>query len=303
MKRSILLCIATTLMMGCADRDRAGQLLDTPTSGSIRIAVDESLKPLIEAEISAFEGIYKQARIQVNYTSEGKAMEALLEDSARLIIVTRKLLEDEEKALMGQTIVPHQLKIATDGIALIANRANRDSLISLDGLKNILGGTIDETNSPVFTEVVFDEPNSGMIRFMRDSIVPFDALPGYCFALKSNAAVVDYVSREPQSIGLIGVSWISDRDDSTTNSFLNSIRVISIADDSGSYQPYQAYMAQRKYPLVRDVVMISREARSGLASGFMAFIASDKGQRIVLKSGLVPATMPIRILEVNQEPF
>ena len=69
------------------------------------------------------------------------------------------------------------------------------------------------------------------------------------------------------------------------------------------YQPYQAYMAQGKYPLLRDVVMISREARSGLASGFMAFVASDKGQRIVLKSGLVPATMPIRIIEVNHEPF
>ncbi len=62
-------------------------------------------------------------------------------------------------------------------------------------------------------------------------------------------------------------------------------------------------MAQGKYPLIRDVVMIGREARSGLASGFMAFVASDKGQRIVLKSGLVPATMPIRIIEVNHEPF
>jgi phosphate transport system substrate-binding protein len=49
--------------------------------------------------------------------------------------------------------------------------------------------------------------------------------------------------------------------------------------------------------------MVSREARSGLASGFIAYVASDKGQRVVLKLGLVPATMPIRIVEVNHLPL
>jgi phosphate transport system substrate-binding protein len=33
------------------------------------------------------------------------------------------------------------------------------------------------------------------------------------------------------------------------------------------------------------------------------FVASDKGQRVVLKAGLVPATMPLRIVEVSQEPL
>ena len=138
---------------------------------------------------------------------------------------------------------------------------------------------------------------------MRDSIVQFDSLPKYCFALKSNSAVVDYVSKKPQTLGLIDVSWISDGDDSTANSFLKSIRVMNISADSGSFQPYQAYLATKKYPLARDVVIISREARSGLGTGFIQFCTSDKGQRIVLKSGLVPATMPIRIVEINHEPF
>ena len=154
-----------------------------------------------------------------------------------------------------------------------------------------------------FSEVVFDQPNSGIIRYLRDSIIQFDSLPKYCFAVDSNSAVVDYVSKKPQALGLIDVSWISDGDDSTANSFLKSIRVMSISADSGSFQPYQAYLATKKYPLARDVVMISREARSGLGTGFIQFCTSDKGQRIVLKSGLVPSTMPIRIVEINHEPF
>ena len=301
--------VMAVLLVSCAERDKHGKLLDTPTAGSITIAVDESLRPLIDAEIAAFEGIYRNAHIKVNYTSEGEAVGALLTDSARLSIVTRRLVDSEEKMLTDQKIVSTQLKLATDGVALIVNRLNPDTLINLHSLTKILMGEISVWNptagksKPLPLEVVFDQPNSGIIRFLKDSLITVETLPKNCFAVKGNKAVVEYVSQNPQAIGLIDVSWISDRDDSTANSFLNSIRVMGISSDSVFYQPYQAYIALGQYPLRRNVMVISREVRAGLASGFIAFVASDKGQRIVLKSGLVPATMPIRIVEINHEPL
>jgi phosphate transport system substrate-binding protein len=309
MKEILSICIAITLLTSCVDTDKNGKILDTPTAGKITIMVDEALRPLIDAEIRTFEGIYHNAQIVVRYTSEGEAIDGLLRDSARLIVVTRRLVESEKNNLLNQTIVPQQLTLAKDGIALITNRQNPDSLMKLDELGKILTGQISIVNknaknqSTDLSQVVFDQRNSGIIRYLRDSLTSFEDLPGYCFAVNSNAAVVDYVSQKPHALGLIDVSWISDRDDSTANSFLNSIRVMGVSNDSLFFQPYQAYIAQGRYPLLRDVVMISREARSGLASGFMAFVASEKGQRIVLKAGLVPATMPIRIIEVNHEPF
>lgn len=304
--KELMILLFTLLLSGCIDRDKSGNVLDTPTSGSIVISADESLKPLIDAEVNAFEGIYKYAQIKVVYTSEGDAVNQMLQDSARLTVVTRKLVSDEENQLMTQTIVPNQLKIAINAIALIQNRNDVDSLFSLEDLEGLLSGNLngsrDRKVSPV-REVVFDQPNSGIIRYLQDSLRITGSLPDYCFAVHGNAAVVDYVSKKPGTLGMIDLSWISDSDDSISNSFLKTIRVLGISRDSGFYQPYQAYLAQNKYPLKRDVVMISREARSGLASGFMAFVASDRGQRIVLKAGLVPATMPIRIIEVNHESF
>jgi phosphate transport system substrate-binding protein len=287
-------------LLACDNRDKHGQLLDSPTSGTIRITVDESLKPLIEAEIKAFEGIYRNAKVEAAYVSEGQAIETLLMDSSRLAIVTRKLVESERQKLEAQAIIPTELKMATGGIALITNRNVTDSLIDLEVFKKLLSGTAKPS---YVDEIVFDEPGSGIVRYLSDSFNITDMLPEYFFALKGSAAVVDYVSKNPKALGLIDVCWISDQDDSTANTFLNSINVLAVSADSGYYKPYQAYLAQQKYPLSRHVVMISREARAGLASGFMAFVASDKGQRIVLKSGLVPATMPIRIIEVNHEPF
>jgi phosphate transport system substrate-binding protein len=65
------------------------------------------------------------------------------------------------------------------------------------------------------------------------------------------------------------------------------------------YKPYQAYIALKNYPLTRDVMIINREGRNGLGTGFASFVAGDKGQRMIRLMGLLPATMPVRIIQVN----
>lgn len=298
-----VLAIALIVTSACTERGKDGRPVDTPTSGYLKIAIDESLKPIMQAEIDTFEAIYQQAHIEAHYMSEVQAVEALLKDSVRLIIVTRKLAENEAAPIKALQIKPTEIAVAKDGIALILNKANADTLIQLQQLKGILEGKLTAWNqlNPKSKagnlELVFDNPNSGMVRFLNDSVVHMEKIPSNCFALDSNRAVVDYVAQKTNAIGLIGVSWITEK--SATNKFLDAIRVASVARDSAYFKPYQAYVATGEYPLQRKIFMISREARSGLASGFISFVASDRGQRIVLKAGLVPVTMPVRILQVN----
>jgi phosphate transport system substrate-binding protein len=308
MNRALIVVLIGVILAACTKSSKPS---DSPTSGTITITVDEALKPIIEAEIAVFESIYVNAHIKVIYTSEEEAIALMLKDSARATIVTRKLVPEESEILIKQQYRAREMKVAISAIALIVNNSNVDTTISMGDLKKILSGEIQSWgwNRPqkkgVSTgmEVVFDQPNSGILRHLKDSVLRFDSLQKNWFALKGNSAVIDYVSKKPEALGLIDVSWISDRDDSTANKFLDAVRVVRISGDSGSFQPYQAYIAQGKYPLKRDVVMISREAKTGLASGFMSFIAGEKGQRIILKAGLVPATMPVRIVEIDRDPI
>ena len=311
MSRILNVIVVIVLFAGCIERDKRGRLLTTPTSGTIKVAADESLRPLVDAEVAAFMGIYKNAHIEVIYTSEEQAIDTLLKDSVTMAIVTRRLIPEEQKVLDNLKIKGSQSKFATGGVALVVNRQNPDTIMLLDDLRKILSGEIktwkdlNKKSPPLGMEVVFDQPTSGIIRYLKDSLFSFSTLPPNCFALKSNQAVVEYVAQRREALGVIDLSWISDSDDSTANSFVSVVKVVglSISPDSGYFQPYQAYIAQRKYPLRRDVVMISREYTTGLASGFMRFAAAEKGQRVVLKAGLVPATMPVRIVEVNRKPF
>jgi phosphate transport system substrate-binding protein len=308
MKQLLVIGLAFCLLSACQQRDKKGKIVDTTTSGELTIAVDEALKPLIEAEIKTFNALYQRAKVTAIYTSEEQAIDTLLKDSVRLAIVARTLMPEEEAIVKANGLL-RQVKAAVGGIALIVHPDNKDTLMTTDQLIGILKGEIKtwkqiSKTSPAQTiNVVFDKPNSGMIRFLNDSLVALPSLPSNCFAVDSNAAVVDYVSKTPNALGIIDISWISDRDDATTNKFLSVAKVVGLSKGGEYFQPFQAYISLKQYSLTRDITMISREARSGLASGFISFVASEKGQRIVLKSGLVPATMPVRIVEVNRNPL
>ena len=87
---------------------------------------------------------------------------------------------------------------------------------------------------------------------------------------------------------------------------VNEIRVMSVSADDvatveNSYKPYQAYLYYGNYPLARPIYVLLNDPRNALPWGFASFLTSDRGQRIILKSGLVPATQPVRIVDVKDE--
>jgi len=299
--------LATGLMALAACGDTTAPT-DTPTSGEIAISVDESFQPIIETQVNTFEGIYKNANIEPTYKPEGAVVEDLLNDSVRVAVLSRDLTGAERAAIEKNKRVPRVTKIAIDAIALIVNKNNPDTLLTLDELKKVFNGRVKswkelDKDSPLKDiTIVFDNNNSSTARYVRDSLITQNKLPQNTFASNSHQALIDYVAKNENALGVIGVNWISDFDDSTAIGFLNKIKVLGLSQDPNPlttesyYQPYQAYIAQKAYPLRRYLYIISTEGRAGLGTGFASYVAGDKGQRIILKSGLVPATMPVRII-------
>jgi phosphate transport system substrate-binding protein len=296
------------------NQNQNGEPEDTPTSGEINISVDETFKPIVDSEISIFENTYKYAKIKVSYKPEEKAFEDLLNDSARIIIVTRELTSEENKHFEILKLFPHKTKIAYDAVALLTNRDNPDSLFSDEQVKKIITGEIStwkqlnpkSSNSPI--QLVFDNKNSGTLRYLKE-YAGNKNLAKNSSATDSSNAVIDYVSKNKNAIGVIGVTWVGDRSDTTMMSFNKKVRIAEISPPDSSegrgeyYKPYQAYIATRYYPLWRTVYIISREARAGLGTGFASFVAGDLGQKIILRSGLVPASMPVRLVQLRNQNF
>ena len=68
-----------------------------------------------------------------------------------------------------------------------------------------------------------------------------------------------------------------------------------------SYQPYQYYLYTGQYPLSRDIYILLNDPRSALPTGLTSFFAGARGQRIILKAGLLPITMPVNIVNVRDQ--
>lgn len=285
---------------------------DTPTQGKISISIDESLQPVIDSQIYTFEGIYQQAKIKASYKSEVDCMNDLLNDSARIVVITRELLPSEKNAFKDWEITPTITKIAYDAVAVITHKSCKDTLINEQGILDLLDGKISKWNQLVKkssnsedVQVVFDNKNGGITRYFIERLPAKKIGSQNVYAVNSSRGVVEYVSKNKNAIGFINMAWVSDGDDSVSDEFLSSITVAEIAPLDSSqykgfyYKPYLANLALKMYPLMRSVYVISREARAGLGTGFTRFMAAEKGQRIILKAGLLPATMPIRLIEVD----
>lgn len=313
MKKFIfIICIGFYfLMVGCGNRNKATRT-DTTTSGIAVLVSDDCFGNITQEAIDVFEALNRDAALLPQYISEAVAIDLLMRDSVRLAILARDLTEQEKESIRNRNneLIPRSQKIAVDGIAFIVNRNNPDSLISIPSLKRIMTGEItswkdlDPSSKYGNITVVFDSPNSSTVRFIRDSICGGQALSGDLYAAENNLAVIDYVSNTPGAMGIIGVNWISNPNDSAQLSFNDRIRVMSVsrthpATASNSYQPVPAYLYLRYYPLTRDVYMVLTDLRGTLLAGFTHFLAGDRGQRIILKSGLVPANRPIRTIEIK----
>ncbi len=302
--------LASVILLSVSCQNRSQKHRDTPTSGLITIAVDETFGPLVQNEIDVFENIYQAATIIGIPCPEVSAFNWLLKDSVRMIIAARHLKKEEADYFKSINIFPKEVRIATDAIAFIVNPQNPDTLMTTQMIQAILTGEVKnwmELNpaSPLGPiKVIFDNPQSSTAQYAVNVICGNKQLSPDLAAVNNNPAVIDYVSQTPNALGIIGVSWISNRKDSLAVGFLNKIKVVAvsreeIATEANSYQPYQAYLATGQYPYTRHIYAILSDPRVGLTTGFTSFITSDRGQRIILKSGILPATQPLRLIHVN----
>ena len=308
-----LICVCILFLMNCGPGKPKDGRTDTFNSGVIAIAADQSFEPIIQEEVDVFESLTPLAGLVPRYVTEVEAVTLLLKDSLRLAITSRKLTAEEKESFHSRKFEPREIKIATDGLALITNLNNPDTLITVNNLRRILTGEVRSWKE-IYPKsglddiiVVFDNKNSGTVRFAIDSICKGAELyTEQVKALQTNQEVINYVSMTENAMGIIGVNWLKNKSDSTGLSFNKEVHVMAVSEAKeatvlNSFKPYQYYLFSEQYPLARNIYALLNDPRNGLSWGFSSFLTSDRGQRIILKSGLLPATQPIRVVEVKEE--
>ena len=295
----ILPLFAALLGFASCNGNKSNVPQDTLETGSIAISVDETYRPVIEAQLHVFDSSYPNAHITASYKPESQCIKDFLESKARLILVTRDLSAEELKYCRSAGFSPNSLAVASDGVAVIVNPASKDSTLKAEELRDILAGKSTEKYT-----VVFDNEGSSILRHATDSILKGQPLGKNVFAAKSNPDVIDYVSKNKNAIGLVPQSFVTRPDDTASaGSFITNVRVMAFYNEVEGYvQPYQAYVAEKAYPYTRRLYFINRETWPGLGTGFANFLKEERGQLIFKNAHFFPlrTNIIIRSAQLNR---
>ena len=269
---------------------------ETILKGSASLFVDETLTPIIEEQVAVFENEY-EAKIKLISKSEAETVNSLFNEKGAIAVLSRTLTPEELKIFKQRKINPKITPFATDAVAFITNRNNKDSLIALKDVISFMQGN----SVPSIKGLVFDNLNSSTVRYLSSLAGIKTISKKGVFSFKTNDEVIKHVSENDGLIGVIGVNWLSqpkpDMQKYVDN--INTLRVKGIVGDN-YYLPSQNNIAEKKYPLARDLYIVNCQGYSGLGMGFASFVGGDIGQRIILKSGLLPIRIPTRKFTITK---
>ncbi|HEY1009419.1 MAG TPA: substrate-binding domain-containing protein [Daejeonella sp.] len=292
--RSFFILAFAVIVGSCQQKTEEVQ---TYTSGTEVLLVDESLAPIIEDQTYVFESTYPDAKLDLVLKSENELINAFMDDTAQVAILSRELTDSERKHFENRKIKIRVNRFAVDGIALITHDSVEDTAATVEDIIKVLKG-----ESSRLGNLVFDNANSSTVRYFKE-LAGVKELPAKgVYALKTNPEVIKYVYDNPGTIGVVGVNWIVQPPVELEKQ-VGSLKILGVKNVEGKpgsdayYRPFQNDIALGVYPLLRSLYIINCEGGPGLGTGFASFIAGERGQRIVLKSGLLPDSIPPR--EIN----
>ena len=297
----IIVCCIVLVAFATCNRKPVKQLdnTDTATSGTAKFVVDESFEPIMDQEHYVFKSLYAKTNPVLMYKSENEVLRMLLNDSVRTAILSRELKPDELNILKNRTLSPEVTRFASDAVAIIVNGKSTDTLMTVNQVKELLRGT-----GMTSKNVVFDNPNSSLVRYLKDLSGNQELKQKNVYALKTNKDVVTYVSEHENAIGIVGYSWLNEPDADYAEAAAK-IKIVGVRDESNTkypkeyFKPSQETLALKQYPLSRSLYVINSTGRpDGLASAFADFLKGERGQRIILKSGLLPEAIPSRDINI-----
>lgn len=299
-----LVVLGTACQEGNGNAAKSGKVkYDTPKQGRIVISVDESFKPIIDSQLKVFQNSFPEAEIVAQYKPEAECLRDLENDSVRMVIVTRGLTREESDGFKEKIrFKPSYGLLAYDAITVVAHQKSSRNVLTTKELRSILDGSAGGDY-----EVVMDGVSAtSTVRYAIDSLLKGGKLGPKVVAARSSEEVIKYVEKNVNAIGLVGVSWVGDRDDDAQLSFQGSVKLLSIKCETCPTEafvlPYQANIALGRYPFIRGIYYILKENYEGLGRGFVNFLIYERGQLIFKRAYLLPGRMEfgVRSMEVKE---
>ena len=263
-----------------------------PTRGTLRVAAAGAALSLVRAEADTFMRLYPKSRIEVFGAGTVAALESLVNGQADVAALWRAPTPEEQ--LIAKTTGDSLLVFpySVDGLGIIVAGANDVPELTPEQVRGLLMGEIrdwSEVGGPSLPVTVYaPELTNGVAELVIRDILggrtpAWVAMPGDTLA-PSGVLIMD---GGQMTVG--GLEMAGDPN-----------RAVPIKLSSGEQALlHPVDLIRKRYPWVtKHVFCVHGEARD-LKSGFISYVTSAQGQKVVVGLGYGPATMPTRLITLG----
>ncbi len=253
-----------------ANADGADKYADL--SGSISMSGSTSMEKLANAVAESFMEKYPNVTVTAEFTGSSAGIESVLAGSVDIGNSSRNLKDDEKSAGAAENIV------AIDGIAVVADPANKVEDLTKDQLVSIYTGETKNWSEVGGDDqaivVVGREAGSGTRGAFEELLDIADAC-AYANELDSTGAVMAKVASTPGAIGYVSLDVVDD-----------SVKALKLDGVDATEENIKA----GNYALSRPFVMATKGEISEQKTEVQAlfdYLGSDEGKALIKSVGLI----------------
>lgn len=271
-----MLFVLSVIAVSCKKEDKSPSYY----KGDLTILTDESFKSVTEALADGYMINYPEAHIKIVTKKEDLGFLDLLNDKARVAVMSRDLSSEELKAYkeqVGSKFLP--ARFAADAVVFVVPKNSAKTSISMDEIQK---GLLSESK-----EFIFDGVNSSNLNFVAQKLkkqpkdLKFSIIPG-------SENIIEQLNKYPDKIGVIGLNTFSRPYDKTSEQLRDMVKILPVENNGKLYTADAAGLREMKYPFTRILYFLTNEGNFNIANGFIRYSCTQLGQMIVQKEGLQP---------------
>lgn len=274
MKHFFLLCTFVLIISSCSN----------PNTKTITIAGSSTVLPIISNAADLYKESHPDIKIIVNAGGSGVGVNQVGSQKVDIGMISRDITS-KERSLYPSISFKTQA-IGKDAVIPVISSEIYDAGITkltLDQIAKIYNGEItnwSDLQGPDKDILVIDKEKSRGTRhvFMATVMGNKEAnAPGADLVLGSNNEEQTALVQSDAAIGMLSMAWLN-----------SDVKGVSIQTSSGeSITPTLSNIIEGKFPITRDLTIVTNGESTGEVKKFIDFLLSSKGQSIVTDNGYV----------------
>ena len=289
--RVLELALPLLLIAGCSPAAQPGASTQDLTAGKIVVVCSPEAQPVVARCVDAFERLYPQAHIELRAGSSRDAVAALFAGRADLAVITREIVPEERNAAVRGKLEVDSYRFARDAAVMLLNAANPVEHLTLDDVRRIYSGEArnwSEFGGGALAVVpVVQAPDADMTEFFVEEVLSGETIRARAVSV---ASAIDVVRSVRERVGAVGYVSLGQAGAGTKAVALAALKGLPY------FTPDLERVHDGQYPVTRFYNMVARTKGPALTGGFITYVTSLDGQKLIREAGLVPTTVPVRFV-------